>query len=186
MGRAQILFALALILASTISILADPNVGQIYRISLTNIDGNSVSTADGRFTTLVLVSKASVDKAREVGDRIPDFCLGNPDYRMVTAVVFETQHSRPVRALLTSMIRRRVNAEAKRLQARYDQLKITKDARPNVFVVADFDGAIAKQLGAEWSANLFRVFVFGKNGELINQWTDLPSAEELNSALKRD
>jgi hypothetical protein len=166
------------------SIFADPNIGQIYRISLTNIDGNSVSTANGRFTTLVLASKANVDKAREVGDRIPDFCLGNPDYQMVTAVVFETQHSRPVRAFLTSLIRRRVNSEAKRLQARYDQLKIARNARNAVVAVADFDGAVAAQLDAKPSADLFRVFVFGKNGELRQQWSDVPSADELAAALK--
>ena len=103
---------------------------------------------------------------------------------MVTVVVFETQHSQPVRAFLTSMIRRRVNSEAKQLQARYDQLKIAQDARPNVFVVADFEAAIAKQLGSQWSTNLFRVFIFGKDGELRKQWNDVPSAEELAAALK--
>ena len=181
--KAFILVA-ASIFTSMMSILGDATVGQIYRISLTNIDGHSVSTTDGRFTTLVLVSKATVDKAREVGDRIPEFCLGNPNYRMVTVVVFETQHSQPVRAFLTSMIRRRVNSEAKQLQARYDQLKIAQDARPNVFVVADFEAAIAKQLGSQWSTNLFRVFIFGKHGELRKQWNDVPSAEELAAALK--
>ena len=66
--KAFILVA-ASIFTSMMSILGDATVGQIYRISLTNIDGHSVSTTDGRFTTLVLVSKATVDKAREVGDR---------------------------------------------------------------------------------------------------------------------
>jgi hypothetical protein len=166
------------------SILAEPTIGQSYRINLSDVDGNAFSTADGRTTTVVLTSKANVDKARLVGDRIPDFCLANPLYRMATVVVFETKHSRPVRALMTSMIRRRLDAEAKRLQVRYDQLKIAQNARPNVSAVADFDGAIAAQLGSKPDAALFHVFVFGKNGELLKQWSDVPSAEELGAALK--
>jgi len=105
---------------------------------------------------------------------------------MITVVVFETQHSRPVRAFLTSVMRGRVNSEGKRLQARYDQLKIAQDARPNVFVAADFDGAIAAQLDAKPSASLFRVFIFRKNGELRKQWSDVPAAEELAAALKEN
>ena len=185
-SRAQIFFAVGIFVTTTITILAEPSVGQIYRISLTTIDGNSVSTTDGRITTVVLVSKANVDKAREIGDRIPDFCLGNPDYRMITVVTFESQHTRPVRAFLTSMMRRRVDSEAKRLQVRYDRLKIARNARPEVIAVPDFDGAIAKQLDAKPSATLFRAFIFGKNGELRKQWSDVPPAEELAAALKEN
>src|SRR5437868_178151 len=138
-----------MICIASMSIPADPTAGQVYRINLINVDGNSVSTADGRISTLVLVGKSNVDKAREVGDRIPNFCLGNPLYRMLTVVAFESKHSRPVRAFLTSMVRRRVDSEAKRLQARYDQLKIARNARDDVFAMADFDGAIAAQLDAK-------------------------------------
>src|SRR5258708_26365789 len=169
---------------STMSILAEPTVGQVYRINLTDVDGNALSTADGHITTVVLTSKANIDKARLVGDRIPDFCLGNPLYRMITVVPFETKHSRPVRALMSSVMRRRVDSEAKRLQARYDQLKIARNARPDVFAVADFDSAIAAQLDAQPRPSLLRVFIFGKNGELLKQWSDVPSTEELEAALK--
>jgi hypothetical protein len=168
------------------AILAGPTIGQVYRINLVNVDGHSASTADGRISTLVLVGKSSADKAREVGDRIPDFCLGNPAYRMVTVVAFESQHSRPIRAFLTSMIRRRVESEAKRLQARYARLKIARNARDDVFAMADFDGAIAAQLDAKPSMDLFRVFIFGKNGELLKQWSDVPTPEDLAAALKQN
>lgn len=161
-------------------------IGQRYEITLVDIDGQSLSTADGRTTTIVLTSKGNVDKAHTVGDRIPDFCLGNPNYRMITVVAFETNHSKPVRAFLTSAIRRRVNSEAKQLQARYDRLKIDHDARREVLVVADFDGATTAQFQSKWSSSLFQVFVFGKNGELLKQWSEVPSAEELSSSLKRD
>jgi hypothetical protein len=70
------------------------------------------------------------------------------------------------------------------LQNRYDKLKIARDARHDVLAIPDFDGTITKQLGAEPAADLFRVFVFGKNGELIKEWSDVPSAEDLAATLK--
>jgi len=171
---------------STMPILAESTVADRYRISLVDIDGTTLSTADGRETIIVLTSKANVDKASVVGDRVPDFCLGNPNYRMITVVSFEPGHSAPVRAVLKSAIRHRLDAEGRRLQKRYDKLKIVHDARSEVFAVADFDGAVTAQLKSKWSADLFHVFVFGKSGELIDQWSDVPSAEQLSSALKHD
>lgn len=164
--------------------LAEPTAGQSYRFNLTDIDGDTFSSADGHITTLVVTSKANVDKAHAVGDRVPDFCLLNQTYRMITVVVFDPNHSRPVRALLTSMMRRRVDLEARQLQARYEKLKITRDARRDVVAVPDFNGAIAGQLELKPGAGLFHVLVFGKGGELLKQWDDVPSADDLSAALK--
>ena len=168
------------------SILAEPTIGQSYRINFTDVDGNALSTADGHVTIVILTGKANIDKARLVGDRTPDFCLTNPTYRMITVVEFETKHSAPVRALLKSIMRHRLDSESRRLQARYDQLKITREARRDVFAVADFDNAVATQLDLKPEAALFHAFVFGRNGELLKQWNDVPSPEELVSALKEN
>jgi hypothetical protein len=167
-----------------VSILAQPTIGEKYRINLVDVDGNTLSTADGRVTTVVLTNQANIDKARGVGDRTPDLCLGNPRYRMITVLVFEENHSKPVRMILSALIRRRHDSEARRLQSRYDQLKIARNARQDVSAVADFDGTIMTQLGAQSAADLFRVFVFGRNGELLKQWNDIPKSEELAAALK--
>src|SRR3954471_19785322 len=165
------------------SIFSQPAIGQSYRINFTDIDGNTFSTAEGRLTTLVLTSKSNIDKARLVGDRIPDFCLGNPKYRMITVVTFETEHSAPMRGILKSIMRHRLDSEARRLQTRYNQLKLARNARRDVCAVADFDGAIATQLGSKPDAALFHLFVFGKSGELLKQWSEVPGAEELAAAL---
>ena len=161
-------------------------VGQKYQFNLVDVDGNALSSDDGHITTIVLTSKKNVDKAHTVGDRIPDFCLGNPAYRMITVVAFETNHSKPVRAFLTSAVRRRVNSEARQLQARYDRLKIDQNARREVLAVADFDGTTTAQLKSKWSSDLFQVFIFGKNGELLKQWSDVPTADDLTAALKQN
>jgi hypothetical protein len=51
--------------------------------------------------------------------------------------------------------------------------------------VADFDGTASSQLGGQPEATEFHVFVFGRNGELLQQWNEVPSAEDLAAALKQ-
>ena len=133
---------------------------------------------------IVLTTPADREKARTVGDRVPERCLGNPDYRMITIVRFVRSHTVVGRRIATAFIRHRVNDEANRLQARYEGKKIARDARKDIFVATDFDGSISSQLGEAKGAADFCVFVFGRNGELIAQWHGVPSAEQLATALK--
>lgn len=170
----------------TMSINADLAVGQNYRVNLVDVDGNSFSTADGHVTMVVLTTQSGIDRAHVVADRTPDFCLGNPNYRMVTVLVFEKKHSKPTAMILSSLIRHRLDSEGHRLQNRYHKLQISRNARNDVSAVADFDGTVTRQLGSEPSAGVFQVFVFGKNGELIKQWRDVPTTEDLSAALKQN
>ena len=158
--------------------------GQIYALNFVDVDGHSLSTADGHVTALVLATPADSDKARAVGDRVPDYCLGNPSYRMITICHLTKKHTGIGRKIATILVRHRLNKEAKRLQARYDAKKIASNARSDIFAVADFDGTAASQLGEQAEATDFRVFVFGRNGELLAQWNDVPSAEQLAAVVK--
>ncbi len=158
--------------------------GQIYALSFVDVDGRKLSTADGHVTVLVLATTADSEKARAVGDRAPDYCLGNPMYRMITIVHFARRHGAIGRKIATALVRHRVNEEAKRLQARYDAKKIVRDARSDIFTVTDFDGTAASQLSGESEAINFQVFVFAGNGELLQQWDEVPSAADLAAALK--
>jgi hypothetical protein len=160
------------------------STGTTYSISFVDIDGNKLSTADGHVTIVVLTTTAEHEKARIVGDRVPDFCLGNPDYRMITVVHFTGRHTAIGRRIATAFIRHRMREEAKRLQARYEVQKVSRDAKSDIFVVTDFDGTTASQLGEAEGAKDFRVFVFGRTGELLAQWQGVPSADQLASALK--
>jgi hypothetical protein len=159
------------------------SIGATYSFGFVDIDGNKLST-DGHITVVVLTTPADREKARTVGDRIPEHCLGNPDYRMITIIHFARNHTAIGRRIATALIRHRVNEEAKRLQARYDEKKIVRDARKDVFIATDFDGSLASQLGEPEGATGFCVFVFGRNGELIAQWHGVPSAEQLAAVLK--
>jgi hypothetical protein len=164
-------------------LLATLSDGQIYALNFFDVDGQTLSTADGHVTVVVLATSADAAKARAVGDRVPDYCLGNPTYRMITVLNFKN-HSRPVRMILTALTRRRLDAEAKRLQRRYDAKKLARDARRDIFAVADFDGTATSQLGVQPDSSAFRVFVFGRSGERLRQWDDVPSAADLAAVVK--
>jgi hypothetical protein len=164
-----------------VSVRGDLSVGETHALKFVDIDGNTLSTIDGHVTVLVLTTRADLPKAQAVGDRIPDFCLGNPAYRMITLVKFG-KHSALVTKFLKSMARRRLDAEGKRLQTRYAANKIARDARHDIFAVVDFDGSVVSQL--DNGSTLFRVFVFNRTGELLKQWDNVPGAVELAETLK--
>jgi len=160
------------------------STGTTYSISFVDIDGNKFSTADGHVTIVVLTTPADREQARSVGDRVPDFCLGNPAYRMITVVHFTGRHTAIGRRVAIAFIRHRMHEAAKRLQARYDAQKISRDAKSDIFVVTDFDGTAASQLGQPAGAIDFCVFIFGRTGELLAQWHSVPSTTELAAAMK--
>ena len=158
--------------------------GTTYSLSFVDIDGNKLSTADGHVTVLVLATTADWEKAREVGDRVPDYCLGDPNYRMITIIRFIRKHGPLVQKIAMAVVRHRVTDVAKRLQNRYDANKIIRDARQDIFTVTDFDGTVSAQLGEPAGATDFLVFVLGRQGELLAQWHEVPSAKQLAAVLR--
>jgi hypothetical protein len=160
------------------------SIGATYSLNFVDIDGNKHSSADGHVTVLVLTMPADREKARTVGDRVPEHCLGNPDYRMITVVRFTRKYMAIGRRIATALVRHRVNEEARRLQARYDGKGTKRDARKDIFIVTDFDGSVSSRLGKAESETAFCVSVFGRNGELRAQWHGVPSAEQLAAAVK--
>jgi hypothetical protein len=161
------------------------STGECYSLNFVDIDGHKFSTADGHVTVLVLATTADSEKVRAVVDRVPDYCLGNPKYRMITIVHFMRKHTAIGRKIATVFLRHRIKEEAKRLQARYDAKKIERDARSDIFTVTDFDGTVWSQLGGQTEAANFHVFVFSESGELLQQWSSVPSAADLDASLKQ-
>lgn len=179
------LFLAATLFFSALPVPGALSKGDTYSINFVDVDGNKLSTADGHSTIVVLTTPADREQARIVGDHVPDFCLGNPAYRMITIVHFTGRHMEIGRRVATAFVRHRISEAAKRLQARYDAQKISRDAKNDIFVVTDFDGALASQLGQAAGATDFSVFVFGQKGELLAQWHTVPSTDELAAALKK-
>ena len=181
----QFFFFAAIALFLSVTLLRGAlSSGATYSISFVDIDGNKLSTADGHMTVLVVATTADWEKARAVGERIPDYCLGNPDYRMITIIRFIRKHGAIVRKIAMVVVKHQVSEEAKRLQNRYDTNKIMRDARQDIFTVVDFDGTVSSQLGEPAGATDFCVFVFGHRGELLAQWHGVPAAKQLAAVVK--
>lgn len=158
--------------------------GQRYALNFVDIDGHKHSTADGHATVLVLATTGDAEKVRAVGDSIPDYCLGNPRYKMITVIHFTRKHSAIGRKIATAFLRHRVKEGAKRLQTRYDARNIARDSRSDIFTVTDFDGTALAQLGGQSEAADFHVFAFSESGELLQQWSSVPSTADLAAVLK--
>lgn len=84
--------------------------------------------------------------------------------------------------LLSASVRRGADSEAKRLQTRYIAKGLSRDARRDIYAVADFNGQTAAQLDLQSSPE-FRVLILSGDGVLMHNWTNVPSAEELAAAL---
>ena len=181
-GRLQFFFFAALLFISPLR--GDPIIGQTYSLTMIDVDKNKLATADGQVAILVVTSSADADKARTVGDRVPEYCLGNPEFRMITILRFEKKHHAPMRAIVNALIRRRLDAEAKRFQARYAAKNIARNPRSDLCTVADFEGTIGSQLGIPVGSTAFQVLVLNRKGELLQRWTDPPTAEELAAVVK--
>ena len=157
--------------------------GETYRLVFTDVDRNQLSTADGHVTIFIVTPRQEEEKARALGDRVPDRYIGDPKYRFVTVINFQGKIRPPFRTLTSAIVRHRLNQEAKRTQPRYSKAHLTRDPRQDLFAVADFDGAAVSQLGIESASAQFAAFLFDGQGRLIRRWSVVPAQSELMEAL---
>ena len=177
-------FFIALLFATTAAANVAPlRPGETYRLSFRDVDGRDLSVAEGRVTIIAVVTRRSEEKARAISLRVPEHCIGDPKYRYITLVNFQRGLARPLHGITRAVIRNRLDAEAKRLQPQYAAKKITRDARRDLYVVPDFDGAAVSRLGTSPDSNDVAVFVFNGNGKLVQRWTDVPPEDALAAAI---
>jgi hypothetical protein len=65
----QFFFSLAFFFSAARALLAGLSLGQIYALRFVDVDGNTLLTADGHVTVVVLTTQSNIDQARGVGDR---------------------------------------------------------------------------------------------------------------------
>src|SRR4051812_39486705 len=157
--------------------------GHTYDFSLHDVDGQDLATADGHVTVITVVTRENEDEAHAVADLVPDRCLGDPKYRYITLVNFQRKLVGPLQGLTRTVIRNRLDAEAKQLKPQYEAKKLTRDPRRDIFVVADFDGTAVEHLGLTPESGRIAVFVFDGHGKLINRWEGVPPAHALPDAI---
>jgi len=163
---------------------AELRTGNTYGLTVTDVDQHQLSTSDGHVTIITVVTRKDEQKAQAVGDRFPAAYLGDPRYRLITVVNFQQKLFSAFRGLALSIIRHRVDLEAKELQKVYSAKQLNRNPRSDLFVVADFDGKTVSQLGITPLSTEFAVFAFAGNGRLVRRWNDAPSADALLAAMK--
>lgn len=181
--RLQCFFVLLLAAWATGAHGAALQPGNTYALTFRDVDGNDLSTADGHITIIALVTRRSEEKAREISRRVPDHCIGDPKYRYITLVNFQRGLAGPLHGLTRAIIRNRLDAEAKQQQQKYAAKGLTRDARRDLYVVADFDGSAVTRLRWPVESNDVAVFVFDPRGKLVQRWTDVPPEDALAKAI---
>jgi hypothetical protein len=179
----QYFFLLAALAVTTLR-GAELRVGSTYPLPFTDVDRHQFSTADGHVTIISVVNRRDETKAQSVGDRVSQISLGDPKIRLITLVNFQQNIIFPLRGMVSAVIRHRLDVEAKEVQKTYAARHINRNARDDIFVVADFDGKAVTQLGINPISPEFAVFVFDGRGRLVRRWSDVPSQEALAQAIK--
>lgn len=183
-GRVLQYFSIAVAAAVSLPAVANEmRPGNIYQLTFTDVDKRQLSTADGHVMVITVVTRKDEHKAEAVGDNFPHAYVGDPKYRLIQLVNFQQNIFPPLRGMVGAVIRSRLNAEAKELQKTYAARHITRDARHDIFVIADFDGKAVSQLGIAPTSSEFAVFVFDGHGRLIRRWNDVPPADALAAAI---
>jgi hypothetical protein len=177
-------FFLFLIFAAATAWAVQLHPGNTYSLSFTDVDRHQLSTADGHVTIISVVNRRDEAKAQAVGDRMSQITAGDPKVRLITLVNFQQSIILPLRGMVSAVIRHRLDDEAKEVQKSYSQRHINRNARDDIFVVADFDGKAVTQLGITPTSPEFAVFVFDGKGRLVRRWSDVPSPEMLTQAIK--
>lgn len=183
-ARALQIFSVAYALVATAhAAVGALQPGNVYPLVFRDVDGNDLSTTAGHATIITVITRESEAQAGVVGGLVPDRCVGNPKYRYVTLVNFKGKLMRPVHGITRSVIRGRLDAEAKKLRPRYAQKNLTRDPRKDIYVIADFDGSAAARLGLSPGSNEVAVFVFNGAGKLVARWSGVPPGDALSNAI---
>lgn len=177
-------FFLIGLLAGTALQAAELRVGSSYSLTFTDVDQERLSTSNGQVTIVSVVTRENEAKAQALGHRVPHQYYGDPKFRLITIVNFQQGMFAPLRGVIMAIIRHRLDAEAKDLQKIYNEKKLKRNPRDDIYVVADFDGKSVSQLGVAPKSAEFAVFVFDGRGRLVRRWDDVPSAEALTAALQ--
>jgi hypothetical protein len=131
-----------------------------------------------------VVTRRDEAKAQTVGDRVSQITFADPKVRLITLVNFQQGILLPLRGMVSAVIRHRLDTEAKDIQKSYAERHINRNAREDVFVIADFDGKAVSQLGIAPTSSEYAVFVFDGKGRLVRRWNDVPSQDLLAQAIK--
>jgi hypothetical protein len=158
---------------------------EVYRASLTDVDGNTVSLADGHITVVTIVTRANQHDGRFLGERIPHRYYGNENLRLLVVVNLQRKFFAVLHGFVDGFVRHRLDLEAKRLRPIYEANKVTHDPRHDLHVVTDFESRQSVAFGVPAESSNTVVIVLGRGGEELARWSKLPESEVLADVLAR-
>lgn len=162
---------------------AELKTGDVAALTFADVDGKQLSTADGHVTIITVITRDNEANAHAVADQVPDRYLGLPKYRYVTLVNFQGKLPGILQGVTRSVIRSRLDAEAKSLRPQCAAKQIGHDPRRDLYVVADFDGTAVGKLGLAPANAEVAVFVFNGKGKLVQRWQGVPPNNSLGKAI---
>lgn len=163
---------------------AELRQGNNYPLTFTDVDRRQLSTVDGHVTIISVVNRREEARAETVGRRVSKITFADPKVRFINLVNFQQNILPPFRGMVSAVIRHRLDLEAKEVQKSYAERNINRNAREDIYVVADFDGKAVSQLGMNPTSPDCALFIFDGRGRLVRQWNDVPSEEAVAQAIK--
>lgn len=179
----QLFCAVLFCSATSVSQSAELKTGSVATLTFQDVDGNELSTADGHVTIITVVTQSNGEQARAVADQVPDRYVGDARYLYVTLVNFQRKLWGPLQGITRSVIRKRLDGEAKEVKPQYDAKHLTRDPRTDMHVIADFDGKAVTQLGLSPESNEISVLVFDGQGKVVHRWNGIPQEDSLGKAI---
>ena len=153
----QRFFLVATVMALPPLLLADElQIGNSYPLTFKDVDQRQLSTSEGHITIITVVTREDEQKAQTVGDRFSHSHLGDPKTRLITMVNFQQKIIPIFRRLALSIIRHRLEAEAREIKQTYPTRYVDRNPRDDLFVVADFDGKARIVIVEDRSVKLMR------------------------------
>lgn len=139
----------------------------------------------GRVTAVIYSNPALQQWSRAAGAALDEF-QGRPGFRVVVVVDLRKTMADWAPGYTVRRMRRDLDAEAIRVTPFYRQNGNPADPRPDMCAVADFRGEVSQNLGWTEPADLRRVLVLGKGGEIVYRSEQQNDLTEWREVVRRE
>lgn len=154
-----------------------------FTFNIRDVNGNTVSLANGHVTVVSIVNRGNQHDARVVADRVPRRYYGDERLQMIVVGTLQKKIPGLFHNFVLALFRRRVELEARRLQPIYQSRAVKRDPRGDIHLVPDFTGDEAARFDVPISDNRLRVYLLGRDGRVLADWRRIPESEEMAAAL---
>jgi hypothetical protein len=135
--------------------------------------------------TVIVYSNPTVqERTREAG-RALDLFQGRKNFRSIVVVDLRGTMADWAAGYTVRRMVKDLDKEALRVTPAYRDNGNEANPRSDLSAIADFSGAICRQLGWEKPKNQLRVIIFDQQGRRHREWDDLKDYAELTQATRK-